>query len=96
MAPIERGTDLNFVSGTEKNFKKATEDMINSRGIRYDVGSIMHYSKYAGNNRPGRITIQAKIPSAEIGQRKTPSKSDIQQARLMYKCGKRSLREFKI
>jgi len=70
--------------------------MIDSREVPYDVGSIMHYSKYAGNNRPGLITIQAVEPSAEIGQRKKPSKLDIQQARLMYKCGKRSLKQFKI
>ena len=62
--------------------------MINSRGVPYDFGSIMHYSKYAGNNRPGLITIQAVKPSTETGQRKTPSKLDIKQARLMYKCGK--------
>ena len=91
MAPTDRGTGPHFSAGTEKNFKKATEDMIDSRGVPYDFGSIMHYSKYAGNNRPGLITIQAVEPSAEIGQRKTPSKLDIQQARLMYKCGKGSL-----
>lgn len=56
----------------------------------------MHYSKYAGNNRPGLITIQALDPSVEIGQRKAPSKLDIQQARLMYKCGKRSLKQIPI
>lgn len=76
----------NIRSGTEKNFRKETDDMIDSRGVPYDFGSIMHYSKYAGNNRPGVITIQAVKPSAEIGQRKMPSKLDIQQARLMYKC----------
>ena len=47
----------------------------------------MHYSKYSGNNRPGLITIKAKDPTAEIGQRKSPSKGDITQARLMYGCG---------
>ena len=91
MAPIDRGAGPHFSAGTEKNFEKETEDMIDSRGVPYDFGSIMHYSKYAGNNRPGLITIQALEPSAEIGQRKAPSKLDIRQARLMYKCGKQSL-----
>ena len=62
--------------------------MIDSRGVEYDYGSIMHYSKYAGNNRPGLVTIQPLDSTAELGQRKGPSKLDIKQARLMYKCGK--------
>lgn len=52
----------------------------------------MHYSKYAGNNRPGVVTIQPLDPNAETGQRKGPSKLDIKQARLMYKCGKHRIR----
>lgn len=64
--------------------------MIDSRGVPYDYGSIMHYSKYAGNNRPGVKTIEPTDPSADVGQRKGPSKYDIQQARLMYNCGKLS------
>ena len=47
----------------------------------------MHYSKYQGNNRPGVETMQAKDPNQEFGQRKGPSKLDIEQARLMYECG---------
>ena len=46
----------------------------------------MHYSKFSGNNRPGVMTIEAKDPNAEIGQRKSPSKGDIKQAKLMYGC----------
>ncbi|XP_078358962.1 nematocyst expressed protein 6-like isoform X3 [Oculina patagonica] len=78
----------NIRSGTERNFKKASEDTIDSRGVEYDYGSIMHYSKYAGNNRPGVVTIQSRDPNAELGQRKGPSKLDIKQARLMYNCDK--------
>ncbi|KAL9983945.1 hypothetical protein ACROYT_G006194 [Oculina patagonica] len=81
----------NILSGTEKDFEKASEDMIDSRGVEYDYGSIMHYSKYAGNNRPGVVTIQPLDPNAELGQRKGPSKLDIKQARLMYKCSKRRI-----
>jgi len=33
-------------------------------------------------------TIKSKDPTKEFGQRKSPSKLDIKQARLMYKCGK--------
>ena len=62
--------------------------MIDSRGVEYDFGSLMHYSKFQGNNRPGVETIKPKDPSVDIGQRKGPSKLDIEQARLMYKCGK--------
>lgn len=91
--PIDSETRVfSFVSGTERNFKEATGNSVDSRGVPYDYGSIMHYSKYSGNNRPGVVTIQAKKQSADIGQRKGPSKLDIKQARLMYKCGKRSLK----
>ena len=48
----------------------------------------MHYSRLQGNVRAGVATIQPKDPNADIGQRKGPSKLDIKQARLMYKCGK--------
>lgn len=78
-----------IVTGTERNFEKSSEKAIDSRGVEYDFGSIMHYSKYAGNNRPGVVTIESKETNAEIGQRKGPSKLDIKQARLMYNCGKR-------
>ena len=74
-------------SGAEDDFEKAKPNSVDSRGEPYDYGSIMHYSKYAGNNRPGVMTIDAKDPNAEIGQLKGPSKSDIKQARRMYGCG---------
>ncbi|XP_066028110.1 nematocyst expressed protein 6 isoform X2 [Pocillopora verrucosa] len=77
----------NIRNGAEDNFKKAKPNSVDSRGEPYDYGSIMHYSKYAGNIRPGVMTIDAKDPNAEIGQLKGPSKSDIKQARLMYGCG---------
>lgn len=77
-----------FASGAEKNFQKASDRMIDSRGVEYGYGSIMHYSKYAGNNRPGLVTIQPLDSTVELGQLKGPSKLDIKQARLMYECGK--------
>ena len=82
-----RGRFCWFPLGSDRNFEEAKDSMIDSRGQPYDYGSIMHYSKYSGNNRPGLITIKAKDPTAEIGQRKSPSKGDITQARLMYGCG---------
>ena len=36
--------------------------MIDSRGVEYDFGSLMHYSKFQGNNRPGVETIVPKDP----------------------------------
>ena len=63
-----------------------TEDQIDSRGVMYDYGSLMHYSMYQGNNRPGVKTMESVQPNKEFGQRKGPSKLDIKQIRLMYGC----------
>lgn len=68
------------------NFEKQPAGVIDSRGVEYDFGSLMHYSKFQGNNRPGVETIVPKDPSVDTGQRKGPSKLDVKQARLMYKC----------
>lgn len=76
----------NMRSGTENNFKKYPVEEINSRGVEYDYGSLMHYSKYQGNNRPGVQTMKSLRKNKDFGQRKGPSKLDIKQARLMYKC----------
>lgn len=75
-----------FIPGAENNFKKYPVEEINSRGVEYDYGSLMHYSKYQGNNRPGVQTMESVYPDKDFGQRKGPSKLDIEQARLMYKC----------
>ena len=74
-------------SGAASQFEKADPNDVDYRGEPYDYGSIMHYSKYQGNNRPNAMTMEPIKANAEIGQRKSPSKSDIRQARLMYGCG---------
>lgn len=78
--------DYHFIPGTENNFKKYPVEEINSRGVKYDYGSLMHYSKYQGNNRPGVKTMESVKLGKDFGQRKGPSELDIEQARLMYKC----------
>ncbi|XP_058961884.2 nematocyst expressed protein 6-like isoform X1 [Pocillopora verrucosa] len=77
----------NMARGAASQFEKADPNEVDYRGEPYDYGSIMHYSKYQGNNRPNAMTMEPIKANAEIGQRKSPSKSDIRQARLMYGCG---------
>ena len=63
------------------------ERMINSYGVPYDYGSIMHYPPMAFARRSGLATI---IPrgkrDVDFGQRERLSDYDIQQARAMYGC----------
>merc|ERR1719427_614777 len=62
--------------------------MVDSLGTPYDYSSMMHYGSTAFGIG-GRMTIQTKDPSKQnlIGNRKGFSQIDIQQLKLMYKCG---------
>ncbi|XP_028402414.1 uncharacterized protein LOC114525354, partial [Dendronephthya gigantea] len=58
---------------------------IDSLGVIYDYGSVMHYPRraFSGN---GRDTIVPRKPGVEIGQRSRLSGKDALQANLMYQC----------
>ncbi|EDO36898.1 predicted protein [Nematostella vectensis] len=53
---------------------------------RYDYRSIMHYSKYQGQNKLYAVVIEPREKGARIGQRIGLSAGDIRQTKLMYKC----------
>ncbi|KAK3736756.1 hypothetical protein QZH41_008634 [Actinostola sp. cb2023] len=76
----------NIIKGAAGNFKKDNGAFVDSRGHDYDYGSIMHYSRYQGNNKAGAVVIQPKKANVEIGQRKGLSDGDITQTNDMYKC----------
>ncbi|KAK3736751.1 hypothetical protein QZH41_006499 [Actinostola sp. cb2023] len=76
----------NIRKGVEGNFRKDNGAFVDSRGHDYDYGSIMHYSRYQGNNKAGAVVIQPKKANVEIGQRDGLSDADIVQTKDMYKC----------
>lgn len=57
------------------NFKKF--DFIDSMGVSYDYGSIMHYGKHDFAKLPWQVTIRPKKPGVEIGQLKHLSPLDV-------------------
>ena len=69
------------------NFRKYSTGSINSLGVPYDYGSIMHYGKRDFAKWPWQSTIKAKN-GASIGQRKHLSPLDVKQLNLFYGCKK--------
>ncbi len=68
------------------NFKKHSTSRINSFGVSYDYGSVMHYGAYAFSRYRGRPTIESKTRGVRLGQRNGLSVKDKQQLRLLYSC----------
>ncbi|XP_030384388.1 seminal metalloprotease 1-like [Scaptodrosophila lebanonensis] len=77
----------NILEGTEHNFNKYNETVVNDFGVEYDYGSVMHYTAYAFTAN-GLMTIVPKQEGAEdiMGQRLQMSEADINKLNLMYKC----------
>jgi len=68
------------------NFVKMPEDRIDHLGTEYDYGSSMHYGAYGFAIDPEIPTIIPHDPDAEIGQRITLSKLDIERVQILYGC----------
>lgn len=78
----------NIRSGYEINFNKAKKGEATGFGVRYDYGSVMHYSTTAFSKN-GEPTIEPKMNTNDvIGQREGFSKSDTEKVNRMYKCNK--------
>ncbi|XP_062557860.1 seminal metalloprotease 1-like [Armigeres subalbatus] len=75
----------NITEGKEHNFNAYTESTVTSFNVRYDYGSVMHYSAYSFSKN-GLPTIVPKDPTATIGQRLGMSERDISKINLMYQC----------
>lgn len=78
----------NIESGFESNFIKRSPDHTTFLGVGYDYYSVMHYGRYDFSINFGvDPVIDAGIFNGIIGQRDGMSEKDIEQIRLMYKCG---------
>ena len=77
-----------FSSDKTDNFEKLRSWEVNTLGIRYDYGSVMHYSKtaFSRNGNPTILPIRDTV--AEIGQRHGFSHLDINKVNKLYRCGK--------
>ena len=80
--------ERNFSSDKADNFEKLRSWEVNTLGIRYDYGSVMHYSKtaFSRNGNPTILPIRDTV--AEIGQRHGFSHLDINKVNKLYRCGK--------
>ena len=75
----------NIVSAMKFNFRKLSSNRINSLGVSYDYGSIMHYGAYAFS-RNRRPTILSKQANVQFGQRNRLSVKDKEQLQKLYRC----------
>ncbi|XP_063870239.1 zinc metalloproteinase nas-4-like isoform X1 [Scylla paramamosain] len=80
----------NVQAGMEYNFQKYSWDKIQSLGVEYDLGSVMHYGPYAFAKDRTRPTIIPRVKGAEIGQRRALSPKDIQKIKILYNCANTS------
>ncbi|XP_052071922.1 tolloid-like protein 2 isoform X1 [Mytilus californianus] len=81
----------NIMPGQEYNFDKQPESEVNSLGMEYDYGSIMHYARntFARATYVDTILPRKKpemIIRPTIGQRVKLSTGDIAQANALYRC----------
>lgn len=72
--------------GFEINFKKLPADLIDSRDVSYDYGSIMHYPRTIFGKLPWSETVILSDQTQQVGQRIQLSPSDILQAKKLYGC----------
>ena len=77
-----------FSSENKHNFNKYGHGSIDSLGVRYDYGSIMHYGKRDFAKWPWQTTIKTKHGES-IGQRQHLSSLDVTQMNLYYKCNEK-------
>lgn len=73
-----------------RNFARGTEDYMETFGLPYDYGSVMHYPTFAFA-RPGTSVtmVSRQNRSAELGQTDGASELDLEKVRRMYDCPRR-------
>ncbi|OWF49202.1 high choriolytic enzyme 2-like [Mizuhopecten yessoensis] len=77
----------NVITHNQKDYTKETTQQMNTLGVSYDYGSIMHYGAYAFAADKSKPTMVPKSHSAVIGQRLALSRKDVQKIQLLYNCG---------
>ncbi|UJR07027.1 hypothetical protein I4U23_011315 [Adineta vaga] len=80
----------NIQSGTESNFDKYSNAVVDTQNTPYDYKSVMHYETDAFSKN-GLPTIQTLVANISIGQRDNMSTIDIEEVRLFYNCSARGV-----
>ncbi|CAG2056870.1 unnamed protein product [Timema podura] len=73
------------LQGKDHNFQKRNTSRVTNYGVKYDYGSIMHYSSHAFSKN-GEATITPLDDEAYIGQRDGLSDKDVKKLVYMYNC----------
>ncbi|XP_061196734.1 uncharacterized protein LOC133205009 [Saccostrea echinata] len=77
----------NIIRDKVKNFDKLSSMEVDTLGITYDYGSVMHYSKTAFSRNGNPTLLPIRNTKAEIGQRHGFSQLDIDKVNTLYRCG---------
>jgi len=76
------------------SYLKIPSVFVNSYGVKYDYASIMHYAKDSfAKKRRDAFRVKKDLPKCltDVGQRKSISRKDIEQANKLYKCPERPI-----
>ena len=77
----------NIIPSKRVNFARHSFTSIDSLGVDYDLGSIMHYDLFAfsANGQPTMEVLNSNY-RGRVGQRCCLSEKDVEQLNLMYQC----------
>ncbi|KAK7478237.1 hypothetical protein BaRGS_00030495, partial [Batillaria attramentaria] len=75
----------NVEEGKEGNFDRLPVDLIDTLGVQYDYGSIMHYSRYAFSANGQPTLLPKHNPNAILGQRTAFSDKDLEKINKLYR-----------
>ena len=71
---------------SRNNFKKYGDGEVDSFGVPYDYGSVMHYSAYGFAQDSSQPTVVPRQTGVVIGQRDHMSEYDALKINRMYNC----------
>ena len=81
--------NLDGSMSASNSFKKLDAIFLKDFGVGYDYASVMHYGQNAfAKPKHDAFKVRKDLPECliEVGQRKTISRKDIEQANKLYKC----------
>ncbi|XP_069134485.1 uncharacterized protein [Argopecten irradians] len=76
----------NIIPGTEHNFDKLDSRLVDTLGVQYDYGSVLHYGKLAFSANGNPTIMPTRMTLATLGQRDGFSYLDLQRIHLLYRC----------
>ncbi|GLH14390.1 Dorsal-ventral patterning protein tolloid [Gryllus bimaculatus] len=77
----------NIQRGMEHNFQKFSWNVMQTLGMPYDTGSVMHYGMYSFSRDRRSPTIVPRKPGIQVlGQRRGFSKPDLLKLNKLYEC----------